>query len=552
MKQLSIRAKLLIFIVIVVLTPVLPGSYIFYQYEKTISDAEEVRQQSADRLAMTHGVIEKFQQQNIAWSNFLLRGHKPELYNTYLRKVYEAERQTYRQAVSLADMLADEPEYSGNISHFLAKLTEMRENYRDALDIYNESDEPHFATDSFLAPVVAGINNQLQAIVQEIEQLERTKIRRLNENIASKKELFLLIVLTTLLFTTLVFFWLFDVNIGKPIASAINTATLISKGKLNTRIDEDSAHEFAVFSKAFNHMIDNLEETNRQLENKVDQLIDEVNQRKTAERKIRAQRQALKESGQLIELAHKKALNASKAKSDFLSRMSHELRTPLNAILGFSQILMTDDLKPNQKSSVNEILTAGEHLLNLINEVLDLSKIENGVLEVTAEAVDIGTLVRETHALVKPLADERHIQIEIDSNSFAVYQVVGDPTRCKEILLNLFSNAIKYGHENGRVWAFCKREADMLVVSICDNGPGIPAERQHEMFQAFNRLDAKGSQVEGTGIGLVISKRLANAMGGNLDFHSTPNKETCFYFSLPEYHKLPHHEATQSQENSRP
>jgi signal transduction histidine kinase len=533
MRRQSIRAKLLIFLIVVVLTPALPGSYIFYQYESTLAGAEQVRQQSAQTLALVHQVIESFQQQNIAWTNFLLRGHKPELYNAYLSGVYAMERQTDSLANSLAARLEGEPAYQGNMRDVITRLRNMREHYREALDIYNQSDEPHFATDHYLSPFIDDINNHLRATVAEIEQIEKQKLDVLNSRIDHQKELFLLSILISLLVIVGLFLWLFDLNIGKPIAAAIRTAEQISQGQITTRIREDAPHEFAAFSNAFNHMIDNLELANRQLEQKIDELLDEVNQRKMAERKIRAQRQALRESGKLIEIARQEALSASQAKSEFLSRMSHELRTPLNAILGFAQVLDLESLTSNQKDSVREIITAGRHLLNLINEILDLSKIESGILNISLEVIDVSTLVNETLSLVKPLADERRITIEPDRPSFAGHQLEGDPTRCKEILLNLLSNAIKYGHANGRVWLYARAESNLLTLSVCDNGPGIAPEFHAKMFQAFNRLAASNSGVEGTGIGLVISKRLALAMGGDITFDSDPGVRTCFHLSLP-------------------
>lgn len=534
MKQRSLRAKLLIFIIVVMLTPILPGSYFYYLYTNTLSDADIVRQQSAQKLSLTHDVIDSFQRQSIAWASFLLRGHKPELYNTHLRKFYREERQTYTRTESLADLLYQDSAYSVDISLTLTKLKDLRKHYRNALEIYNLSDDPYFDTDQSLSPFIADIDYDLQQLIHQIKVLEEKKISALNDDMVQQKQLFLALIIIFLLLSIFIFIWFFDINVGRPITAAISTAKRIADGNIKSRIEEESTREFSIFSKAFNHMIDNLEQANQRLERKINQLQDEVDMRRIAEIKISGQKQILKASRKTIELARQEAVRANQAKSEFLSRMSHELRTPLNAILGFAQLLNMDKLTPEQGNNTNEILTAGEHLLNLINEVLDLSKIESGALDITIEVIDIEALANETLSLVKPLAENRGIQIDIDKQSFAGLQAKGDSTRSKEVFLNLLSNAIKYVHAHGKIWVFCQSKQNMLVVSVCDDGPGIPKEFHHEIFQPFNRLGAKDSEVEGAGIGLAISKRLANAMGGDIEFESEPDKKTCFLFSLPQ------------------
>lgn len=520
MKQRSLRARLLIFIIIMMLAPLLPVLYIYNEYEYKLDDADNARQQSALTLSLTQGVIHDFHKQSIAWANFLLRGHKPELYNTHLRQLYSLERQTYLQTQSLSDSLNQDPEYSADISPILTKMENLRRNYRKALDIYNLSDDPYFDTDHFIAPFTAEILHDLKQLVNQIEALEKEKLSALHDEINHQKDLFLLIILASVFVTITAFLGFFDIYVGRPISTAISTAKRIADGDIHSRIKEESTREFAVFSEAFNHMIDNLERTNQQLETKISEL--EV-----------AQKQVLEASKTIIELTNQEVESANRAKSEFISHMSHELHTPLNAILGFAQILKMGKLTPNQKDSTNEISTASEHLRNMINEVLDLSRIDSGTLDVSIETFDIETLVKETLLLVKHRAEKRGIQIDLDKQSFDKFKAEGDQIRCKEIILNLLSNAINYTHANGKVWVYCRRKLNMLVIAVCDDGPGIPKERQHEMFQAFNRLGAKNGHIEGTGVGLVISKHLANAMGGDLEFESEPNIKTCFSFSLP-------------------
>ena len=540
MKRLSIRHKLLGIVLAAAIGPAVVGLYAFNKYETVLDEAISQHQQSNQLLDQVRRITNNFQAQNIAWSNLLLRGHVHEQYNFYLSEFYDAQRNTSELAKELGTMLNGNGELKHATGIFLSKLASIQENYRKALDIYNQSDEPHFDTDHYLAPFVNAVFAELENITDTIEKNDIEKNTTLNTDINHQKTVLLLLMVFSTLIIISLFLWFFDINIGKPLANAINTATRIADGEISTRVNEDTTSEFSVFAQAFNHMLDNLAATNAQLEVKVDQLLDEVKLRRTAERKILAQKQSLQESKKLIEMARQDAVESNHAKSEFLSRMSHELRTPMNAILGFAQILEMEELSDSQKESVEEILAAGKHLLNLINEVLDLSKIESGMLEVASDDIDMTTLVNQCLALVKSLADKRGIRIEVNRESFAGLYALADFTRCKEVVINLLSNAIKYGNTNGYVWVFCRQEDNMLMVSVCDNGPGIPKEHQHEMFQAFNRLDAKNSGIEGTGIGLVISKRLATAMGGDLVFESEPHTQTCFTFSLP---AMPEHKA---------
>ena len=232
--------------------------------------------------------------------------------------------------------------------------------------------------------------------------------------------------------------------------------------------------------------------------------------------------------------ARKVAEDANQSKSQFLSRMSHELRTPLNAVIGFGQLLELEPLDEPQRDSVAQILKGGRHLLDLINEVLDISRIEAGELALSPEAVHVPELVQEAVALVQPLANQRGIQLVADRSEAADCYVFTDRQRAKQILLNLLSNAVKYNRTRGAVAVSCELSADDRVrISVTDTGPGIPAELMGHLFTAFERLGAEHTGVEGTGIGLALSKRLAEAMGGDITVESTLGKGSTFSVDLP-------------------
>ena len=234
---------------------------------------------------------------------------------------------------------------------------------------------------------------------------------------------------------------------------------------------------------------------------------------------------------QAKELAEK----ANRAKSEFLSSMSHELRTPLNAILGYTQLFEYDDnLKPQQVENVREIHRAGQHLLQLINDVLDLAKIESGNMTVSLEPVLVSRLIAECFTLVQPQADAKGIRLSSSLGDFANTYVVADHVRCKQVLLNLLSNGVKYNVVGGDVEVTLSAQAGQrLRIAVRDTGRGIPLARQSEVFQPFNRLSAENTTIEGSGVGLVITKQLVEMMQGHLDFTSAEGAGSTFWIDFP-------------------
>lgn len=235
-----------------------------------------------------------------------------------------------------------------------------------------------------------------------------------------------------------------------------------------------------------------------------------------------------------LRIARDKAESANQAKSDFLSHMSHELRTPLNAILGFSQLLESDaGLDPDQQDNVHEIMHAGQHLLELINEVLDLARIESGQVVLSLEPSAVATLIDECCSLMKPLAEKRAISLLWDN--WDEVMVCADRVRFKQVLLNLLSNAIKYNREQGSIRVTRQHlRPGYMRIAVSDSGPGIAAERINELFQPFNRLGAEHGAVEGTGIGLTITRKLVEMMGGSIGVESTLGVGSTFWVELPE------------------
>ncbi|MES2824763.1 MAG: PAS domain-containing protein [Pseudomonadota bacterium] len=253
----------------------------------------------------------------------------------------------------------------------------------------------------------------------------------------------------------------------------------------------------------------------------------------------------IKRAEERVMLAKEAAEKANQAKSEFLSSMSHELRTPLNAILGYTQLFEYDlNLTQRQITNVREIRKAGDHLLQLINDVLDLAKIESGKMTVSLEPVLVARIVAEAFTLVHPQSNAKQISLSAAMNSFENLYVTADNVRLKQALINLLSNAVKYNNPGGEVEVHLQLIANnKLRITVRDNGKGIPANRQAEVFQPFNRLNAEFSNIEGSGVGLVITKQLVEMMNGQLDFHSTESVGTEFWIDLPlasEWNEAPH------------
>ncbi len=230
------------------------------------------------------------------------------------------------------------------------------------------------------------------------------------------------------------------------------------------------------------------------------------------------------------------AEEANRAKSTFLSSMSHELRTPLNAILGFAQLIETGTPPPTptQQRSIEQILKGGWYLLSLINEILDLAQIEAGKTTMAFEPVSLGEVMLECRAMIEPQAQQRGIGLTFPQFA-SPWFVYADPTRVKQVLINLLSNAIKYNHSGGTVVVECTpRPPDALRISIRDSGTGLAAEQLAQLFQPFNRLGKETGSEEGTGIGLVVTKRLVELMGGAIGVESTVGVGSVFWieFSL--------------------
>jgi len=261
------------------------------------------------------------------------------------------------------------------------------------------------------------------------------------------------------------------------------------------------------------------------------------------ERQVRQNVMELAEANHRLELARTAAEHANAEKSRFLSNMSHELRTPLNGILGFAQILAADKLPATQLEKqrfARNIVQSGQHLLKLVNEILDLARIEAGKVPLAMEAVDLPTVLQECRMMVTPLAAKRDISLGF--GTVPQKSLRADRTRLVQVLINLLSNAIKYNHEQGRVAVDCSPvNGSRLRISVSDTGPGLDPDQVQHIFQPFHRL-GRDEEEEGSGLGLALTRRVVEAMQGAIGVESEPGEGSTFWVELPLAQETTHRE----------
>ncbi|HEX4795651.1 MAG TPA: ATP-binding protein [Humisphaera sp.] len=302
----------------------------------------------------------------------------------------------------------------------------------------------------------------------------------------------------------------------QPVRVLQETAEKVSQGDLNIRSDIQTGDEFQQLSETFNAMLGNLQES-------ADQLRD-IN--KGLDLKL----------GQLAE-ANLALYESNRLKSEFLANVSHELRTPLNSILGFADLLreaMDTSAEPKGARYINNILQSGRHLLDLINDLLDLAKIEAGKMEVRSEPLSLHDLFEGLGNILRPLIEARQLTLMVNSIP-DVPIIMTDPGKLQQVLYNFLSNAIKFSPVSGRIDLAARREGvDQVRISVTDYGPGIAPEMQQVIFEKFRQVDASVTRTHGgTGLGLSISKELISLLGGTIGVDSSPGEGATFWITLP-------------------
>jgi signal transduction histidine kinase/CheY-like chemotaxis protein len=350
------------------------------------------------------------------------------------------------------------------------------------------------------------------------------------------------IVLVVCLAAALLVSSIFRRAVAEPIIQLAEVARAVSREK-NYAVRAPRTHgsgELAILIDAFNEMLAQIQQNEKALREARDDLEERVMER-TAELE-KAKREVETFSFSILR-AKEELERSSKFKDQFLSTMSHELRTPLNAVLGFSELLTEERYGPlndRQQRYVKHIHTGGKHLLRLINDILDLSKIEAGRLQLTFESVPVPTCFAEVVDIMRSLADKKSQTLLQEAPSGL--SVRADPTRFKQVLMNLIGNAIKFTPEGGEIRLLAHKLEGVVRVEVRDSGPGIPLAEQQRIFEAFYRLGETDKKTEGTGLGLAITRRLVELHGGTLGLESQTGSGSCFFFTLPVAEAVVRHE----------
>jgi signal transduction histidine kinase/CheY-like chemotaxis protein len=355
------------------------------------------------------------------------------------------------------------------------------------------------------------------------------------------------IVLAVCLVAALLVSSIFRRAVAEPIIHLAEVARAVSREKnYSGRAPRTGGSgELAILVDAFNEMLAQIQKNEKALRDARDNLELRVAERTAELEKAKSEVEAFSLS---IQRTKEELERASKFKDQFLSTMSHELRTPLNAVMGFSELLTEERYGPlneRQQRYIKHIHTGGKHLLRLINDILDISKIEAGRLQLTIENVLVPTSFAEVVDIMRSLADKKSQTLLQEASSGL--SVRADPTRFKQVLMNLIGNAIKFTPEGGDIRLLAHRLDEGVRVEVRDSGPGIPVEEQKRIFEAFYRLGETDKKTEGTGLGLAITRRLVELHGGTLGLESQPGSGSCFFFTLPVAEAVVRHEVQASR-----
>lgn len=500
---MSIRYRLAIFLAVSISLISLMAVYAGVMQNKSFNHLNSLSINSDRLIRATEKVDIHFQKQLLAWSNFLLKGLNPEKYYSHLQEFYEQERRTRASVNELQNKIAEYPEAQKSTLKFVSMHSRLGLNFRKAIKIYNQSDNPVYETDEYLGNITEKPVSLLKQVRESLITQQRHDIKLAEQKYNQNLTLIIIFAVITTILLIAVLIWLLDINVGRPLVKNIDFAKQVSSGNYHLRVPENMPGEFNVFAKAFNHMLDRLSLVNKNLEEK----------KHTAEQ-------------------------ASRAKSEFLSNVSHEIRTPLGIVTGYAELLGTTDVNEKQKSFIDSIQDGANSLLRIIEDVLDLAKIESGQLNIEYKKFNFHEFMHGFESTFSPAVSKKELKFELIINDDVPEYIVLDEYRLKQIVQNLLSNAIKFT-DTGTIGLTVKtleagdpKHKD-LIIEVSDTGVGIPKEFHEKVFDPFMQKEGQDSRkYGGTGLGLAICQKLATMLNGIIILDSELGEGSAFQIKL--------------------
>jgi signal transduction histidine kinase/ActR/RegA family two-component response regulator len=519
---MSIRWKLPVTISLVLVINLAVGYYAAINYKQAIREATLIRDHSSAVVTTALSAQVHFKKQVQEWKNVLLRGHEAPLYRKYLQQFLDEERNTRAKTEQLIQSLHRDTAAAAIARSFLDAHKELGRKYREALQLFDSEDLlSQFDVDR----QVRGIDRRPTDLIDEVvnaalafneERLAESAIR-----IGEIEHRLLLATIGLLSLTILALLGMADRLIARPITLATAVARRISQGDLSGDIPHGGNDEAGQLLQAMQAMQRNLLRTQEELRQ---------------EKALLAQR--VQERTRELNFANEELARAAKAKDLFLAAMSHELRTPLTTVLGLTEMLQDDlygPINPGQRKSLQTIDESARHLLALINDILDVAKIESGKLELNFDFIPIEQLVEASARLIRTSAERKrqHLEYRIDPLVKLIY---GDSRRLKQVLVNLLDNAVKFTPDEGSIGLEVSGdpEHNKVHLTVWDTGIGIAEGQLEKLFEPFVQLEnPSGGRQSGTGLGLTLVNRMAVLHGGSVNVTSTPEAGSRFTLSLP-------------------
>jgi signal transduction histidine kinase/ActR/RegA family two-component response regulator len=519
---MSIRWKLLLTISLALAINFAVGYYAAITYKRATQDATLIRDHSSTVVATALSAQVHFKKQVQEWKNILLRGHEEAPYQTYLRQFLEEQQNTRERIRELIGHLDKSNQAYAIANHFLAAHETLGDQYQQALQLFDRSQPlSHIAVDKQVRGIDRRPTDLIDEVVASTLDFKSVRLAESASRLETIENRLLLAVIVLLSLTVLALLGMADRIIAKPITLATAVARRISQGDLSGEIPPGGQDEAGQLLQALQTMQSNLLTSQQELQQEKSLLAERVRER-TKE----------------LNFVNEELARAAKAKDLFLATMSHELRTPLTTILGLTEMLkdqLYGPINPGQEKSLLTIDESSRHLLTLINDILDVAKIESGKMELKLDFIPVEQLVEASLRLVRAPAQRKHQQLEyhIDPTLKLIY---GDSRRLKQVLVNLLGNAVKFTPDEGKIGLEVVADSanNQVHLTVWDTGIGIDQGQLERLFEPFVQLDNEPTRrYSGTGLGLTLVNRMALLHRGSVSVDSHPDKGSRFTLTLP-------------------